>query len=819
MYASVVIASTSEGLDKPFDYEVPQGLQPCVGSRVVVPFGHGNKRTEAYVVGLSPTTSYKGGTKPIISILDAEPAFGTEMLRLAEWMRHKYAASLYDCIRCIIPAGLSFRADMLINLHPPEGVPPKVSRPQQDIWDFILQNGGSCLLSELENEFPKPRTSLGALQKRGLLQLSEAHDVRDLSLYVKYAQANHGSKELEAFLQDAAHGNPISRPAAMVVDSLIKNGSTPVSDLRCALNISMSPINTLANRNIILLTRVRVLRNTTRAPTHPTAPPALSTAQERATSQILALMDASPAKNRPALIHGVTGSGKTEVYMRLIDRVLSEGKQALMLVPEISLTPQTVNVFIDRFGDKVSVTHSRLSLGERYDQWRKARDGAISIMIGPRSAVFAPFNKLGLIIIDEEHEKTYKSDQSPKFAAKEVALKRAQLCGGFVVLGSATPQIETYYDTHLGKSSLHTLPERINQSPPEVNIIDMRLELASGNTGVFGMELLGALKEEVDAGRQVILFLNRRGFSTFVCCRSCGCVLGCGNCSINYTYHADTESLVCHYCGIKAKNPKLCPQCGSKYIRHFGIGTQKLEAEVRRLVPEAATLRMDADTTTGKHGHEQILKKFQNQEAQILIGTQMIAKGLDFPRVTLVGVVAADLSLHNEDFRCAETTFQLLTQVSGRAGRAALGGKVYVQTYNPSHYAIQCAKTADYAAFYEQELAIRRQLGYPPFSHLFSIMATSEHERTLVILLHKLRKIMDEANTTPQGGTPSSLDILGPAPASIVKIRRRFRWRIIVRHQDEELLKTFVLSAVRRLRNEEDTSAVNISLTPNPLRV
>lgn len=814
IYAGVVIARSAQELDQSFDYIVPQGLELGVGSRVVVPFGRGDRPTEAYVVSVSSVTSYsKAGHKSIQAVIDAEPAFNEELLNLAYWMRSKYAATLYSCIRCIIPAGLYFRADSLVSLQEQPG-PARLTKAQKSILARLVECGGRCLLSELENEFPRAGATVKALEASGMVCESDASKARNLSLFISYAHAAVDSPEYEAFTQMMACApKRISRAAKSVVEFLAQNGPTPMSDLREVLHISASPINTLAAKGVIKIERTKVFRNTAMLRGEAAPQPTLTPDQERVVAGILC----GRRPDRPTLIHGVTGSGKTEIYLRLIERVLEEGRQALMLVPEISLTPQTVMAFIRRFGERVSVTHSRLSLGERYDQWQKARDGRISIMIGPRSAVFAPFKRLGLIIIDEEHEKTYKSETSPKFATWEVAQKRAELCGGFVVLGSATPQIETYYAAKQGFIGLYTLPRRINLNPPQINIIDMRLELAKGNTSVFGSELEKALKIAIEAGHQAILFLNRRGFATFVSCRACGFVLSCGNCSINYTYHTKDEPqgglLMCHYCGVKQNLPENCPQCGSRYIKRFGIGTQKLEAETQKLFPNAAILRMDADTTTGKHSHEEILESFRRREAQILVGTQMIAKGLDFPSVTLVGVVAADLSLNSADFRCAETTFQLLTQVSGRAGRAEHKGKVFIQTYSPAHYAIRCAKDGDYMAFYEQELAFRQHMRYPPFTNLFTIMATSENEKLLVAVLMKLRAIMDEASYEDKP------DVLGPTPADVSKIKRRFRWRIIAKHEDEERLKSFVTDAVRILKSREDISGLSLSINPNPFRL
>ncbi|MCL2698932.1 MAG: primosomal protein N' [Defluviitaleaceae bacterium] len=514
--------------------------------------------------------------------------------------------------------------------------------------------------------------------------------------------------------------------------------------------------------------------------------------------------------NKPVLIHGVTGSGKTEIYMELTRRTMEAGKDVIMLVPEIALTPQTVAVFLGRFGDRVAVTHSRLSATERYEQWRKARDGRISVMIGPRSAIFAPFTNLGLIIIDEEHENTYKSETTPKYSAKEVAIERGKTNGALVVLGSATPSIETYHEAETGLIDLAVMPNRVNEQMPHVEIVDMRAELANGNMSIFSRPLAGALTETLEQGNQAILFLNRRGYSTFVSCRRCGAAMKCKNCNVNYTYHIRTGALLCHYCGDNIENPKNCPVCGSKYIKYFGTGTQRVEDEVLALLPQARVLRMDFDTTSKKFSHDKILEQFREGKADVLTGTQMIAKGLDFPKVTLVGVIAADLSLNNGDYRAAEITYQLLTQVSGRAGRAESAGKVFIQTYNPEHYAVTCASLNDYAGFFRHEISLRRQMDYPPFTKIFAVVMTGESEKDVISNMQRLRDLMIRFNRK------GLFEIIGPAPAVISKIRKRYRWRMVVKSADEQNMRLFVFYCLDKLKQSSDLSGINISVTLDP---
>ena len=522
-------------------------------------------------------------------------------------------------------------------------------------------------------------------------------------------------------------------------------------------------------------------------------------------------------KNKPGefLIHGVTGSGKTEVYLQLIAKALEKGKQAIALVPEISLTPQMIERFVGRFGQEVAILHSRLSDGERSDQWHKIKEGRVKVVVGARSAVFAPFDKLGIIIIDEEHEHTYKSEKSPKYHAHEVARKRVEFENCILVLGSATPSTETYYNALNGKIKLLDMPERANNSLlPKVEIVDMRRELEEGNKTVFSRGLYNEIKENIERGNQTILFLNRRGFSSFVLCRKCGFVAKCRNCNISLTYHLNRDRLLCHYCGYSRANYTTCPSCSSEYIRHFGVGTQKIEEEVKKYFTNATVLRMDLDTTTKKNSHEEILKKFREENVNILIGTQMIAKGHDFPNVTLVGVISADLMLNMEDFRSTEKTFQLLTQVAGRAGRAEKEGKVIIQTYETDNFSIQAAKKQDFIGYYNQEIILREQLSYPPFCDIASIMITGENADKVKEAAEKIEKVLNEELK----GSNNDIIVSKAVPAPISKIKNRNRWRVIVKCTINEVLKEKIDMLLQREALSYEKWC-NISLDINPFNM
>ena len=514
-------------------------------------------------------------------------------------------------------------------------------------------------------------------------------------------------------------------------------------------------------------------------------------------------------KKRPVLLHGVTGSGKTEIYLQMIADVLEMGKQAVVLVPEIALTPLILERFLSRFGEKVSVTHSRLSIGERVDQWKRARDGEISVIIGPRSALFLPFADIGAIIIDEAHETSYLSDVTPKYDAREAAEKLAELHGALLLMGTATPDISAYYKATQGEYRLLELKERTGGgSRPEIFVTDMRQELAEGNRSVFGRPLRKALAETLERGEQAMLFLNRRGYATFVSCRSCGHAMVCPECDLPYTYHATENILLCHTCGRREASPRVCPECGSGYIRQFGTGTEKIEEETRRFFPNARILRMDLDTTAKKHSHERILAAFSQKEADILIGTQMIAKGHDFASITLVGIMAADTSLNTGSYTAAETGFRLMLQAAGRTGRAGLPGRVYLQTYQPEHYAVRYAAAQDFHGFYAEEIEMRRMMGYPPFSAFFSILLTGESKAEAAAAAERL------AARLAQADGEGLFQILGPVPAALAQLRGEYRFRILVKGAEEQPLREFVLPAVEEMRHDRK-SGVRFQLTLN----
>jgi primosomal protein N' (replication factor Y) len=619
------------------------------------------------------------------------------------------------------------------------------------------------------------------------------------------------------------------------------------------LSVGAGSVKSLADKGWIRLEDVEVFRDPYESRTFArTSPPPLTAEQQQVFQEISASLAAG--RHNIFLVHGVTGSGKTEVYLQAIRRCLELGKEAIVLVPEISLTPQMVERFKGRFGDQVAVLHSRLSHGERYDEWRKIALRKASVAVGARSAVFAPFTRLGLIIIDEEHESSYKQDDHPKYHARDVAIRRGLVNGAVVVLGSATPSLESYClaagdlpdgdasaavespardafrETAAAREAAHPavsyrlLPmrSRVHGRPlPEVHIVDMREELKAGNRSMFSRPLHQAIEQRLLRKEQTVLLLNRRGYATFVMCRSCGYVIRCPHCDISLTYHLSSRALRCHYCGYAERERDVCPDCASEHIRHFGAGTQRVEEELARLFPGIRVIRMDVDTTAEKGSHEKWLTMFRNRQADVLLGTQMVAKGLDFPNVTLVGVITADTVLNLPDFRSAEKTFQLLTQVAGRAGRHELSGEVFVQTYAPDHYSIVCAGRHDYAGFVREELPLRRLRGYPPFWKLILITLAHEQPAQLIRFAEKLavrlKELAADAGCPPgRAGAEFGIDILGPVASPIPRIKDRYRFQCMVKYVGNAPVQQIVRRAIGDLEDEAQQAKLAISVDVDP---
>ncbi|HIC90160.1 MAG TPA: primosomal protein N' [Anaerolineae bacterium] len=676
---------------------------------------------------------------------------------------------------------------------------------QTAILTTLSTASGPVPLGTLRDRPDFSPSALRALEKRGYVQ----RVVEEPQVLLRLSPAEVPAKVAELRGSDRYRS---------VLEALRSAGEPVwIGWLYAQTNTNLSVLRALEEAGLISLEEEVVWRDPLEGREFvPDTPPLLTSDQEQVWEEVQRGLEASrQGQKAPVyLLHGVTGSGKTEIYLRAIDVVRHRGQQAIVLVPEIALTPQTIRRFAARFSDRVAVWHSQLSPGERYDTWRKLRDGGADVVVGSRSALFVPFPNLGLIVVDEEHETSYKQERAPRYHARDVAIRLGEIAGVPVILGSATPDLSTYFAAQQGHIQLLELPQRImghrqrieeqqarfhivdtRYQPvpgmsdartidlPPVQVVDMRQELRAGNRSIFSRALQQALAQALEAGEQAILFLNRRGTATFVMCRDCGYVLTCSRCGVPLTYHRRENALICHHCGRQVKTPDVCPNCGSRRIRYFGAGTERVEAEVQRMFPQARTLRWDADVTTRKGDHEAIMARFVAHDADVLIGTQMIAKGLDLPLVTLVGVVAADVGLHLPDFRAGERTFQLLTQVAGRAGRGLRGGRVILQTYSPDHYAIRAASHHDYLGFYQQELFYRRTLGYPPYQRLLRLIFVHSNRGTAKAEAEHMVRVL-QVQIDRLGEQAGEIHLIGPAPCFFSRVRGRYRWQIILRGED-----------------------------------
>ncbi len=612
-------------------------------------------------------------------------------------------------------------------------------------------------------------------------------------------------EEAEEYIRSAK-----SKKRAAVAELLLYNGFAAVQDICDFTVCSRAVIRAVEKDGIIEIFKRGIVRDPYKnLKTQPSQPPVLTEEQSACLERIYKASD--EGRFEEFLLHGVTGSGKTEVFLRAIDHVLEKGGQAVMLVPEISLTPQMVRRFTERFGDKVAVYHSGLSMGERCDQWRLMRSGKKSVVVGARSAVFAPFSDPGIFIIDESHSEVYKSESSPRYDAREIAVMRAKLAGIPVISASATPSVTDYKNALDKKTTLLEMTKRVNNDIlPRIIVADMRSELAMGNRSMFSEALRGEMEKNLERGEQTILFLNRRGFSTFVSCRECGYTAKCPNCSITLTYHRYGNMLRCHYCGFETANYTKCPSCGSGYIRYFGGGTQKVETEAHRMFPKASVLRMDVDTTSGKLGHEKLLERFEKEKTDILIGTQMVAKGLDFENVTLVGVISADTMLNLNDYRASERTFAMLEQVSGRAGRGSKKGRAVIQTYTPQNEAVALVKTHDYKAFFKSEISTRQELYYPPYCELIGITVSSLSER------RSAETAMKFAGFVSAWESADTVRILGPIPAPVSKVQNRYRWQLIIKAPSADRLNEILLDAKAECMKGAAADELTIVIDKNP---
>lgn len=796
MIAKIVVNHDSKKVDKFFDYSVPEDILDTVkvGSRVIVPFGAANAPKEGYVMEFA----HKPAKKELKSIISYEDdVFDAEMAELISWMRDKYMCSYLDAIRVIVPSGISIKQE--------EWVVLVKENPNDEICSRLYENGGNLKKRNLAdiNGFS---TKLKKLVKDGYIKTEFRDTARTKDKTLKVAEINVEPEELPQICDILKKRRAIAQ--VRILNILAVNDRISLADLVQFSETSYSAVKALEDKGYIRTYEIIVDRfHLKKDADGNLQKPKLTDEQQAVVREI----SRSLGEYKSFLLHGVTGSGKTEVYMRVIEECLEKEKNAIMLVPEIALTPQMVSRFIGRFGEKTAVFHSGLSLGEKYDEWKKMKKGEASIVIGARSAIFAPFQNIGAIIIDEEHEGTYKSDMLPRYNTKEIAEFRARRNDAVLLMASATPDICDYYKAKHGKLNLLEIKNRINKNMPKVDIVDMRAELEKGNRSVFSKKLIKELKENIEKKEQSILFLNRRGYSTFVSCRSCGYVAKCPKCSISMTYHKYSDNLKCHYCGHETANYKKCPECGSGYIRYFGGGTQKIEEELKNIFPDASTIRMDIDTTSKNNSHEKILKEFEEKKIDVLIGTQMITKGLDFENVTLVGVVSADVMLNIQDYRAGERTFDLIEQVTGRAGRASKKGRAVIQTYNPEHFAVTMAREHDYQSFYDYEINLRKVLKYPPYCEMVSVLFSGANENNIMQASKYFAKCLQLVKDQKD-----DIQVLGPSAAVIAKINNKYRWRILIKCKNADSLTPILTDAKSQTNKNNNYKDVNIVIDKNP---
>lgn len=770
----VAVSAAPYSIDKPYSYLVPESLAAAAvpGVRVMVPFGRGNKESEGLILARVQEPKLPG-SKAIRQILDSEPVLDKAGIDLALWMRGRYFCTVFEAVKTILPAGLWYglREIWSLAMEPETARSAAVGIPGAwQVLDLLEKQGGKADIRVL-------RDALGDGAEKPLKAMKKAEILTcETDAKRKIADKSHRMVELAVNTEDAyALTEPKRRSAPAryeVVNFLATAGRTPAAEVSYYTGASARTLKAMEKAGLIAFSEEEELRVPSLDDVEPGPEIVLNEEQQRAFEEILGRVQA--AKPSVTLLHGVTGSGKTQVYLRLVQETLALGKTAMVLVPEIVLTPQMMRKFSSYFGSRVAMLHSSLKMTERYDQWKRIRRGEVDVVLGTRSALFAPLKNLGLIIMDEEQEGSYQSENVPRYDAREVAKYLCVREKAALVFGSATPTVETAWAAEQGSYQKALLRRRYNENAlPEVLIADLRQEILNGNPGLISTPLRQELEKNLAAGEQSILFLNRRGSSRMLLCGECGYVPQCPRCSTAMTYHSANGRLMCHYCGHSEPAADTCPECGG-WMKHVGAGTQKVEEELRELFPEAGILRMDADTTAG--GHEEILQTFERERVPILLGTQMVAKGLDFENVTLVGVLSADISLYVDNYRAAERTFSLLTQVVGRAGRGGKTGRAVIQTYTPGNDVIRCAARQDYDAFYESEIRMRRLRRYPPFADLFTVTISGTEEGRVLRTAVSVRETLRQLCRRPElaAGEP---EVLGPAPAPVVKVNNRFRYR------------------------------------------
>lgn len=797
--AEVIIDSKSKAVDRTFDYIANDEIK--IGMRVKVPFGKGNRSAIGFVVKLKENSDYKN-LKSIAEKIDETPLISEEAVRLAEYVKKTCICSMQTALKLMFPPHTSVKYEYIIKLVPAEYNNDELTMTQKKIMETLKTSNGTAELEELKTECDiSGEMPINKLVEKGLILKEEVLVGGMNALKRKFVTL--ADTDAETVKLELAN----TKKTAAAFEILLENESVLLSEI--VARSSRNAVNTLIKKGYAFIEEKNISRTLNNIGSEPAKNFNLSVEQKTALEKITTCIDSG--KHTNFLLYGVTGSGKTEVFLQAAQACVQKGKNVIILVPEISLTPQMSARFTSRFGNKVALLHSGLSLGERYDEWHRIKAGKVNIVVGTRSAVFAPVENIGLIVVDEEHDTSYKSESTPKYDAVNTAIYRGMQNNCAVVLASATPKIESFYNAKMGKYKLLTLKTRVAAKLPDIRIADMSRRFNEDSTSVLSNELKSEIALNLKKHEQTILFLNRRGFSTYITCRKCGYTAKCPRCSVTLTYHSKKNRLLCHYCGYETENINVCPECGSMYVKYSGTGTQKVESELKNTFKDISVIRVDADTTTKKTAHRELFDKFRKEHIDVMLGTQMVTKGLDFDDVTLVGVISADAVLNREDYRAAETAFAQFTQVCGRAGRGSKPGRAIIQTYNPADPILSLVLKQNYSEFYEREIAVRAAFDNPPFSKLVNFLFTGNDEQKtekyakqmsveIVKLMHKENGILKQC--------------YGPAAAPIEKIDNKYRYRFLIKTKNTAKILDILREADKLHENKKQDVYMDITICP-----